>query len=958
MKIIDVIEKYTDAAIEQIAADKVTEPLNLRLPRSILNQEVASTLGSLSYVAGALAPSKPPTYSFIKILIDSPENSAPIEGFQERVLQFTGEMTEHAKTGKGLSPDKNYDLYIKLLKFAWESNHDIDRSEALLLEALRNELGISTREHLLLEHHPEIRKIWDNPESYISARNHLLITGLVATHENNYLIGDEVLSQIKRAWNIDLSESSYRRMLNVLKIEQLYVALNNIGLQLSGTKESRVTRIIEALIPPSEILNIMSIDELRNVARNNGIQISGRKNELIANIIDYFDRDLDLKKEQNNVNVSPIPIEREQRKLSEEIFSKLLQNLTNDQLYDLLNQSSLKSSGIKEEKISRIIESNWSDYSILNRLTKIDLSNLCRKLYIPISGIKNELVERLIEEAQVKFSESTVKAIVEDQRSMLDAKTQNNTAIERSSRQVDQPGKLPNIESVRKEFFFLEKDELIILALLKESKSLTEQEIEIHSNLYDLGWFLIKAHMYQLITKLKTNGLDPIHIRSVRNVNIYEWYDGKKDKTIDLGRDDAREIIDAMRHGVVPDKNLDFLIVGHVKERSHLKDLLIEAKNDKSQFKFIRGPYGSGKTFLSSWLRESALNEGFVVSNVTIGPDQPLSDLPVFYSGMINGLRIPEKRESCALADIIESWLLSFQKKVITSKAYDINSKDNFLNLVESGLESELSFLSEIDPDFTPALRAFYHARYINNPVLASTALAWLSGSKSISAKMLNDVGVRGFLESNQVFPRIRAFLKLIKASQYSGLLLILDELELIRRFPSSKQREEALEIIRLLIDEAGRNNLPGCLLIFTGTDTFFEDDRTGIKSYEALSERISIAAPFDGIFSVKQPVICLNGLDQPKLLSVITRIRDLHSTAYQWNASERFSESVLIGMIQKWTSFGEDSVSRKPRPVIRDFIQILDICEENPDITYDKITSIDKPSKDMTKEITSILAN
>jgi hypothetical protein len=104
--------------------------------------------------------------------------------------------------------------------------------------------------------------------------------------------------------------------------------------------------------------------------------------------------------------------------------------------------------------------------------------------------------------------------------------------------------------------------------------------------------------------------------------------------------------------------------------------------------------------------------------------------------------------------------------------------------------------------------------------------------------------------------------------------------------------------------------------LIFTGTDTFFEDDRTGIKSYEALADRVSTLASPEGIVSVRQPVITLQGLNQSKLLSVISRIRDLHGLAYTWDAAGTFTDETLQKLVRDWTAFGEDSVSRKPRPV------------------------------------------
>ena len=962
MKLIQILKRYSDPAIDQLAADKVDESANLRLPRSIIVQEIQAALSSLSYVASALAPSRPPTYAFIKLLLHAPNHLQPVEGFQERVISITKEMTQRAQSGKGLSAEKNYKLYINVLKNAWESDNEIDRSEAQLLETLRNELGIWTREHLLLEHHPDVRQLWDNPSAYVSARNHLLLTGLVLTYENNYAIADEVALQIRRSWGIDLEMDPYTRLLNLVKNEQLHMVLNNTVLQLSGTKDERIGRIVNALIPPTELLNFMQIEELREFCRNNGIQVSGRKSEVISNIIDFFDRGLDLQEDVVEEKVSPLPSEPEERELSDDVFLKFLQNLTNDQLYDVLSQSFLKTSGVKEEKIKRLIESPWSDISIINRLRKGDLSELCRKLGIQVSGVKSELIDRLIDGSRIRYSESTTKAVIEDQESHADSKgIETKEAVPDVAELIDkQKATLPKgLQDIKLDYPILEEDEQIILSLIKETKSLTEHDIERASRTHGLGWFLTKAHMAEIVAKLRNQDNNPLRVRSVRSINIYEWIGEKVENKQFLEKRAARDVINALRQGVVPEKNIDLIIIGQNKARTHLKDLLTEAKNNKSPFKFIRGPYGAGKTFLSSWLREHALKEEFVVSTVNIGPDQPLSDLPIFYNGLINGLRIPEKTDSCALTDILESWLLTIHRKTAQIEgltSLDPVSQKKLIEIVDKRVESELAYLSDLDPGFAPALRAFYRAKSTNNPVLASTAIAWLSGSRSMSGKMLNEIGVRGYLEANEVFPRIHALLEVIKGSRYHGLLLLVDELELIRKFPHARQREQALEILRLLIDESGKNGFPGCLLIFTGTDTFFEDDRAGLKSYEALADRISIPNGPEGLMSVRQPVIILQGLNQSKLLAVIGKVRNIHSIAYNWDAVNRLPDGALQQLVQDWTCFGEGSVNRKPRPIIREFIHILDLCEENPNISHEELIHIDSAEKETISQITDIL--
>ena len=963
MKILEILEKYSDAAIDQLAADKVDESAHLRLPRTVILQEIASALSSLTYVAGALAPSRPPTYAFIKRLLEAPDYMLSIEGYQEKVLQATKEMTAKAQTGKGLSAEKNYQLYINVLKNAWESDNEIDRSEALLLEALRNELGIWTREHLLLEHHPDVKQLWDVNSAYVSARNHLLLTGLVLTFENNYVLAEKVALQIRRAWGIDLETDAYERLLNGMQNEQLYNGLEKTGLQVSGSKEEKTQRLINALVPPSEFLEFLHTDELREYCRQNKIQVSGRKSEVMSNIVDHFDRGKDLKVNEEKVIEPPLPTEIEERQLSNEVLTRFFQNLTNDQLYDVLAQSHLRTSGKKDDKVKRLVESPWSEKSMLNRLRRIDLSNLCRKFWIQVSGIKNELIERLIEGAATRFSESTVKAVEQDQESRVEARSEKITketndviGIVDSKTKSEPP---VGLKEVSKEFPELDLDEQIILALIRETKSLTEYDIERASRRHGLGWFLTKAHMSELTAKLVKSGKNPLRVRSVKSVNIYEWIGEKLTAKVSIERRSARDVIDALRQGVVPDRNLDLLIIGQTKPRQHLKELFEEARNNKSPFKFIRGPYGAGKTFLCSWLREYALNNEFAVSTVNIGPDQPLSDLSIFFSGLISGLRTFEKRDSSALVDILESWLLNIHRKTAQIEgltAFDASTQKKLTTIVERRVESELAYLADLDAGFAPALRAFYRSRSAEDQVTASTAVAWLSGSRSMSNRNLSEIGVKGYLEPNQVFPRIRALLEVIKGTRYQGLLLFVDELELIRRFPTTRQREQSLEILRLLIDESGKNGLPGCLLVFTGTDTFFEDDRAGLRSYEALAERVIVPNAPKGMISMRQPVITLEGLNHPKLLAVTGKVRDIHGIAYNWNSQELLPDEALKKLVQDWTAFGEESVSRKPRPVLRELINILDLCEENPGVSYTELFQISSDEKDMAVQITDIL--
>lgn len=177
---------------------------------------------------------------------------------------------------------------------------------------------------------------------------------------------------------------------------------------------------------------------------------------------------------------------------------------------------------------------------MLNRLRRVELSNICRKLGIQVSGVKNELIDRLLEWAAEKFSASTATA--NDETLNLTSKGKEHKEKTPDVGKLKDPGAEPmdisGLDEVKRNFPGLEPDEQSIVALIKEAKSLTEQDIERASRHHAFEWFLTRAHMAELLAKLKKIGNPPIRIRGVRSVNIYEWSEvtgSRKGKLINVG---------------------------------------------------------------------------------------------------------------------------------------------------------------------------------------------------------------------------------------------------------------------------------------------------------------------------------------------------------------------------------------------------------------------------------------
>jgi hypothetical protein len=932
MKLVDILSGYDTALLDQLSADKIDEAISLRLPQPVIVQEITSALSSQSYISDKVLYAKPPAFGILNLILQSPSYMVEVEGFRTRVLEYVKELTARAAQNSP-SPDKNPRLYIKILKRAWENDGYIDKSEASILELVKSELGIWDREHFVLMHDASILGLWDIEKEYYLARNFLLSTGIILTQENKYVIAEEVALQIRKAFGIELMDESYKRLLNCFTREDIARVLAHYEMNVGGLKEILINRLLDSLVPPGEILAYFHLETLREICRDREIQMGGLKNIVIANMIQFFDDNMDLRtNEQKNI-IPVLPPEPEAREMEPEVYAKMLILLSGQQLYDILHQNSLMTSGTKEEKVKRIIESYRSERSIFNFLRKEDLSQLCRKFTLPVTGSKQELVDRLLDYSPVKDLEiiSPIPGVIPESEVISEIPV---NVIEAVAESVVMP---PNWDEIASKFPHLGYDEKIVLAILKEARSITEQDLSRIVAKHKLGWFLHKAHMAELMAKVNIDEKPYIQIKSVQNNNIYQWTSNDIADGHILEKRSARDIIDALRHGVVPKNNLDLLMVGQQTARNHLADILFEVGLNKSHFKFIRGQYGSGKTFLCSWLKEFALKNEYAVSFINISHDQPLSDLPVFFSGLINGLRTPEKTDSSALVDILESWLLNIHNKTARMEGIDLTqsgSQEALITIVEKSIEIEFANFNDIEPGFSQALRAFYDGKVTGNMELVSNAVAWIMGSKSLSSQALRDIGVKGYLEANNVFPRMRAILEIIGGARYKGLLLLVDELELVRKFPHARQREQALETLRLLIDEAGRNALPGCLVIFTGTDEFFEDERYGLKSYEALAERVKSHVNHAEFVSMRQPIISLEALDAQRLANVVFKIRDLYGAAYGWDAQQFADDNAILQLIGEWTMFGDENIDRKPRPILREFIQMLDLCEENKGVS------------------------
>ena len=85
-----------------------------------------------------------------------------------------------------------------------------------------------------------------------------------------------------------------------------------------------------------------------------------------------------------------------------------------------------------------------------------------------------------------------------------------------------------------------------------------------------------------------------------------------------LSKRDLEHVFDRLRSGVVPERGLDTFAVGIERQRGELHRLLDMAKSGEGVFKFLRGGYGCGKTFMARLALLDAQARGFATSFVVV----------------------------------------------------------------------------------------------------------------------------------------------------------------------------------------------------------------------------------------------------------------------------------------------------------------------------------------------------
>lgn len=346
---------------------------------------------------------------------------------------------------------------------------------------------------------------------------------------------------------------------------------------------------------------------------------------------------------------------------------------------------------------------------------------------------------------------------------------------------------------------------------------------------------------------------------------------------MEISPEKRREIISALRKGTVPQRGLDFLAVGLGRFDETIKSELSEVAESSSIFKAVRGEYGCGKTFFGRWVQEQAKQQGFATAEVQISETEtPLHKLETVYRRAMEQLSTAD----CflgAFRSVIDGWFYGLEEDVLAEGSIEPNDLETLAAKSDELLEQRLVEITRATPQFAAALRSYRTAQRANDHATAEGLAGWLAGQPHIASSVKRTAGIKGDVDHFAALSFLRGLLLILKDSGYTGLVLVLDEIETIQRVRSDV-REKGLNALRQLLDDIDGGRFPNLYLSITGTPAFY-DGPQGIKRLEPLAQRLHVDFQTDARFDNPRAVqLRLTTFDNERLIEVGTKVRDLYA--------------------------------------------------------------------------------
>jgi hypothetical protein len=413
----------------------------------------------------------------------------------------------------------------------------------------------------------------------------------------------------------------------------------------------------------------------------------------------------------------------------------------------------------------------------------------------------------------------------------------------------------------------------------------------------------------------------------------------------DMKRRERDAVLQSLQAGLVPRLGLRLIQVGRKQEVAAMMSDLERVEQGGAAFRIVVGRFGSGKSFFLNLVRTLALQKRMVVIQADISMERRLQasggEARALYSELVRNLTTKPNPEGGALRNLCEGWISGLHHEVTSNGGKEEDVKKRIFEDLK-GLQDHVGGF-----EFAEVLTKYYEGYVAGNDGLQSAALRWLRGEYTTKTEAREDLGVRRIVSDDNFYDSLKLLAAFCVKAGYAGLLVNLDEMVVLsHRLPSTRARQTNYEAILTILNDCLQGSVRNLGFVLAGTDDCLEDKRRGLYSYEALRSRLSDNRfAGNGIVDFSGPVVRLQSLSPEDLFVLLRNILHVHASGDP--TKYIVPDEALIAVLKKASETLGADYFKTPRDVIRSFVGLLNVLEQNPDKKWQDFldSSIVKPS-------------
>ena len=393
-------------------------------------------------------------------------------------------------------------------------------------------------------------------------------------------------------------------------------------------------------------------------------------------------------------------------------------------------------------------------------------------------------------------------------------------------------------------------------------------------------------------------------------------------------------LLASLAAGVVPRTGAPYVAIGRRDEIGAFLGDLENVSEGGAAMRFLIGRYGSGKSFLMQLVRGYAIERDFITADADLSPERRLYGTGgtgvATYRELMKNLASKASPDGGALPKIIARWISACRAEIGTD-----DPEGKLLHAHIANTLRDVEFMVG-GFDFARVITAYYRAYCAGDDDKMSACLCWLRGefSSKTEARRALGIDVSEIVNDENWYDFIKLFAVLARKIGYRGFVVFIDECVNLYKIVHRVSRENNYEKILSMFNDALQGKAEGLLLVLGGTPQFLEDPRRGLFSYEALRSRLCDSRFFDAEFkNLIGPVIRLRRLSDDELYALIVRVTALYAQCY--GQEPRISDADRIRFLEVCLSRTGAESLMTPREILRDYMTVLNILMQNPEIDF-----------------------